>query len=342
MSADVVEGPVSGESGRSSRYDAFISYDHDDRAVAAGIQKGLHHIGRKFGQLRALTVFRDATDLTASPDLWGKVVEAMDYSRYLIVVLSSHSVESFWVNKEVTYWLEHQGADHLMLVLADGHLEWDDTTKCFDPQRCDVILPVLARTGVFAAQPFYVDVSGDSPWNPTAPLFREKLTDLAAPIHGRPKSELSSDDLREQRRTRRLRRAAIAALAVLTVLAVAAAGLAFTQRQEAERQRQEAVQQRNEAVALGLASASRDVVRSNAALALAPAAESRRHTPTARWQATAALVNARIAFSRHAAQQVRGPLVGHTSTVSSVAFSPNGTRLAAASSDQTVRLWDAV
>ena len=63
-------------SDQSFPYDAFLSYDHDDRPVAYGIQRGLHHIGRRIGQLRALRVFRDSTDLTASADLWGKVLGA--------------------------------------------------------------------------------------------------------------------------------------------------------------------------------------------------------------------------------------------------------------------------
>ena len=69
-------------------YDAFLSYDHDDHAVAEGLQRGLHRVGRRLGRLHALRVFRDSTDLSASPDLWGKVAEAMDRSRYMIVVLS--------------------------------------------------------------------------------------------------------------------------------------------------------------------------------------------------------------------------------------------------------------
>ena len=43
--------------GKAFLYDAFISYDHDDRPVAYGIQRGLHRIGRPRGRLRALRAF---------------------------------------------------------------------------------------------------------------------------------------------------------------------------------------------------------------------------------------------------------------------------------------------
>ena len=92
-------------------YDAFLSYDHDDRLVALGIQQGLHRMGRRVGRLHALRVFLDSTDLSASPDLWGKVAEAIDRSRYLIVVLSPHAAASAWVNKEVAYWLQRHGPE---------------------------------------------------------------------------------------------------------------------------------------------------------------------------------------------------------------------------------------
>ncbi|GAA4536762.1 toll/interleukin-1 receptor domain-containing protein [Mycobacterium paraffinicum] len=104
----------------SFTYDAFLSYSHRDGEAVAGIQKGLHHIGRRVGQLNALRVFRDSTDLAANPNLWGKVSNAMDQSRYLIVVLSSSAAGSHWVNQEVAYWLERRGPDQLLVVVVEG------------------------------------------------------------------------------------------------------------------------------------------------------------------------------------------------------------------------------
>ena len=75
-------------------------------------------------------------------------------------------------------------------------------------------------------------MSGDAPWDPQAPNFRDQVTNLAAPVHGKTKYELASDDVSEQRKIRRLRRVAIAVLVVLTLLALAAATIAFLQRQE--------------------------------------------------------------------------------------------------------------
>ena len=181
--AQAVHGP---ERTRSFRYDAFLSYDHDDRAAARGIQRGLHVIGRRMGKLHALRVFRDATDLTANPNLWGEVTGAMDQSRYLIAVLSPHAAASKWVNKEVAYWLAQRGSDRLMFVVAGGRLGWDEDAARFDPDSSDAALPVLTAVGSLPTEPLYVDVSDDAPWDVSDKVFREKVTDLAAPIPANP------------------------------------------------------------------------------------------------------------------------------------------------------------
>ena len=246
MRARTAEAPESGDRRQqhSYPYDAFLSYDHDDQPVAYGIQRGLHKVGRRLGQLHALRVFRDSTDLTASPDLWGKVTEAMDQSRYLIVVLSPHAVVSKWVDREVAHWLEHRGPDRMLFVVAGGTVAWDEASARFDPDRSDAALPSLTRPGTLPTEPLYVDVSKNAPWDPEAALFREKVTDLAAPIHGKPKYELASEDLREQRKSRLFRRAAFVVLALLTACAVAATVCGKAGRGPSERRSRAPAEQR--------------------------------------------------------------------------------------------------
>ena len=312
-----------------------MSYAHRDKDVTSAIQKGLHQIGRRVGQLRALRVFRDDTNLTANPDLWAKITEALDGSRFMIVVLSPQSAASHWVNEEVKYWLEHRGHEQLMLVLAEGHLQWNATEARFNPEQSDAAPPVLTEPGSLPAEPLYIDVSGDAPWELGSLVFRDKVTSLAAPVHGKPKDDLTGDDLREQRRFRRLRRAAIAGLVALTVVAVVATVIAVVQRGEAIRQRQEAIREARDALAAQLETEAAAVfsrVTPNSdihALADTLAAQRLRSDPSASrsafYTATTALNTTRV-------------IIPTPSSVGSVAFSPDGHTLAVGGAD--LRLWD--
>ena len=185
---------------RDMQYDAFLSYSHRDLQVANGIRNGLHEIGRRRGQLRALRVFRDDSNLVASPDLWGRITEAMESARFMIVVLSPQAGQSSWANMEIRYWLEHRGQEQMMLVLAGGQLRWDSDRARFDPELSNAAPPVLTQPGVLAVEPLYIDVSDDAPWDVRSLVFRDKLTSLAAPIHAKTKDELAGEDQRERRR----------------------------------------------------------------------------------------------------------------------------------------------
>jgi WD40 repeat protein len=320
-----LESPAPQE-GKPPEYDAFLSYAHRDRQVTTAIQKGLHQIGRRIGQLRALRVFRDDTNLTANPDLWGKITEALDSARYMIVVLSPQSAASHWVNEEIGYWLEHRGHEQLMLVLAEGQLQWDATSKGFDPEQSDAAPPALTVPGSLPVEPLYIDVSDDAPWDVRSLAFRDKVTALAAPIHGKPKDQLAGDDLREQRRFRRLRAAAISALVLLTVLAVVAAVIAFAQRQEAIRRLHEATVAKLNAE--GAAMLAGDTpggdVRALQELLAANAIEAN----------GVPVLNAQIA--RFTTEKI----VDTSSFARQLAYSPDGSRVVTAEDDGTVRQWD--
>jgi hypothetical protein len=166
----------------STRFDAFVSYSHADRPVAAGVQKGLQRIARRMGRLNALRVFRDDTDLIATPDLFGRLTASMDGSRYLVVVLSPHAAASEWVNKEVTHWLERNGPDRMLMVLADGVMDWDEANGCLDPSRSDAAVPVLTQPGVLPLEPLWIDVSGDAPWDLRSCLHQLRSRQVDPPV----------------------------------------------------------------------------------------------------------------------------------------------------------------
>ena len=78
--------------------------------------------------------------------------------------MSPEAVASHWVDKEVEYWLRKRGPEQLLLVVAGGHLVWDEGNRRFDPDRSSAALEVLTRPRALPAEPIYVDVTGDAPW----------------------------------------------------------------------------------------------------------------------------------------------------------------------------------
>jgi hypothetical protein len=73
-----------GADGDQLDYDVFVSYSRDelDRDVTVRLQEELQRFTRPWYRPRARTlrVFRDQTNLPASPYLWGTLEEAMSAS----------------------------------------------------------------------------------------------------------------------------------------------------------------------------------------------------------------------------------------------------------------------
>ena len=229
-------------------YDAFLSYNSNDKAVAAALQAVVQRLGKPWYRRRALRIFRDGTSLSATPGLWPSIEQALNQSRFLILLASPQAGASPWVNKEVTYWLEHKSIDTLLIAVTDGELAWDNALGDFRWRDAMPLPPVL--TGRFPVEPKWVDLR---PYRVGADArdsrFIELGADFAAAIHGTPKEDLLSQEVRQQRRALTLASSAAASLLVLVALAgwqwrlaVEAQRTAIEQRNEAQRQRDRAVE----------------------------------------------------------------------------------------------------
>jgi len=90
--------PESGSEQPRFRYDAFISYAHDDEVTAAWLERVLERTWVPMVPRRS--VFRDRTRLRSGP-LGEELVSALRESRYLIVCCSDAALGSDWINREI-------------------------------------------------------------------------------------------------------------------------------------------------------------------------------------------------------------------------------------------------
>jgi WD40 repeat protein len=220
-------------------YDAFISYSHAaDRLTAHFIQKGLENCNRRWLGRRRLRVFRDETDLSVAPSLWGVVEQALDSSRFFILLASPEAARSKWVSKEISHWTKTKSPAAILLVVTDGSYGWDDEECEFNRAASSAIPPALF--GLFSEEPLFLDLRGGPLRKRSRPEQQRAIATLAAPIHGKSKEELLGLEVQLYRR-----RLLITVLA-FALVAVLAAGF-FWQATEAGRQRDEAGRQRDEA-----------------------------------------------------------------------------------------------
>ena len=112
----------------SYHYKAFISYKHDpvDSEIASEIQTRLErfHIPRALQKEKGIRnlrpVFRDKEELSATDDLNDTIKNALMETEYLIVICSTRSIKSIWVQKEIEFFLSHHDKSKVLTVLVDG------------------------------------------------------------------------------------------------------------------------------------------------------------------------------------------------------------------------------
>jgi WD40 repeat protein len=227
-------------------YDAFVSYSHAaDARIAAALQSALQRLAKPWYRRRALAVFRDDTNLAASPGLWSEIERALDRSGAFILIASPEAAASGWIEREVAHWRSTKPMERFFIAITAGSIAWDGRAGDFDWTRTTAIPRNLA--GAFPEEPLHVDLrfarDGDSA-DPRHARFRTAAARLGAPLRGLTLDELISEDTRLQRRAVRLAAGAGAALFVLAVVASVSGVLAVSSRREAERRATTAIAHR--------------------------------------------------------------------------------------------------
>jgi hypothetical protein len=61
-------------------------------------------------------IFRDKTNLTANPDLWSSIEQALVNSEYLLVMASPQAGHSQWVPREIEDFYANAGTHATILL----------------------------------------------------------------------------------------------------------------------------------------------------------------------------------------------------------------------------------
>jgi WD40 repeat protein len=219
------------------RYHAFISYSHAaDGMLAPALQAGLQRLAKPWFRLPVIKIFRDQTSLSANPALWSEIERNLDASEYFVLMASDVAARSVWVQRELAWWMANRPIERVLIVVTDGEIRWNSDTTDFD-WPVTTCLPMNLK-GSFREEPLYVDMRwahGRNDLSLRHAQFRAGILNLAAPLHGRPKDELDSEDIRQHRRLRAASWSAVGAIAVLAMGATIAAFIAVQNANRAVR-----------------------------------------------------------------------------------------------------------
>ncbi len=197
------------------KYDVFISYRHSelDMEIAKKVHFGLETyripgaVRLKTGKKKMGRVFRDQEELPIGSDLDDNISRALTESKYLIVICSPRTPESYWVCKEIESFIELHDRNHILAVLIEG-----EPDESFPPQ-------LLTDDAGNPVEPLAADVRGETKKERNR-KFKTEILRLAAPIIG-----CSYDDLKQRHRERIIKRTIAIVSTAAAVLA--AAGAAF-------------------------------------------------------------------------------------------------------------------
>jgi hypothetical protein len=223
-------------------FDAFISYSHLDCGnIAPFIQKGIENVGKPWYRIRRnMEVFRDETNLSASPELWKTIEIALISSNYFILLASPMAATSPWISDEIAVWIgknysSKTGIKNIFIVLTDGDIVWNKRANDFDWEMTTCLPKNLQ--GKFSNEPHWVDLKpyvkktkNNKSVDYKAAGFTTALTKIIGAILNKDPREVESDELKR----RRMIITSIASSSVLFVLIISLSIFFYRERRQQE------------------------------------------------------------------------------------------------------------
>lgn len=197
-------------------YDAFISYRHTqpDKDVAERLHRMLEtykvprSIAKLTGKKKINRVFRDRDELPTSSNLADNITNALENSRFLIVICSPRTPQSQWVLKEIETFSKLHGHDRILALLIEG-----EPAEAFPQQLRFVKKQVINPDGTVSeimteVEPLAADIRASTPRQMFKNLKTEILR-LLSPILG-----CKYDDLKQRHRERLVKNILTASLSL--------------------------------------------------------------------------------------------------------------------------------
>ena len=216
-------------------YKAFVSYKHGTSAAfAADLESALKEYAKPL-LTPPIRIFRDEKYIVPDVDLPKLIKDSLGDSEFLLLLASPDAARSPWVRDELHHWCgELKRTTHLIVLLLEGCIAVDSSTKAIDWSRTDALPPLLSN--YLTAVPFYLDFTqGDYPPGTGLrhPAFRDAVNRIMARFRGVSLNDMVGIEVRQHRKNLRLRTGAICVIAALGIAALAASIIARGQRNDA-------------------------------------------------------------------------------------------------------------
>ena len=195
---------------KNYKYDAFISYRHCDldKFVAENLHKTLEtyelpkNIKEKLN-IKGRTikrVFRDQDELPLSSNLEDPIVDALNNSKFLIVICSPRLKDSMWCKKEIQTFKKLRGRKNIFCVLIEGEPSDSFPEEVLYDEVVTTDKNGKKKKTKTLVEPLAADVRGINKKEVLKKIKDEKLR-LIAPMYN-----LDYDDLKQRHKLRKMKK----------------------------------------------------------------------------------------------------------------------------------------